>query len=128
MPPTTEQAAAAAAATGLAVGVDTPADLDLQQQQLLQPAASGGVGAVTPRAVNGGGRSAVGNDQGVVLLAVLLCTLLRGSKLQESKVSKCWCCAVARFAAGIALYACLLWCTVLCGCELAEQGKLMLVL
>lgn len=36
-----------------------------------------------------------GADKGMVLLAVLLCTLLRGSKLQESKVRgieacMCW--------------------------------------
>jgi hypothetical protein len=48
------------------------------------------VAAVTPSAGNAAaGGGAVGNDRGVVLLAVLLCTLLRGSKLQESKVS-CW--------------------------------------
>jgi hypothetical protein len=96
MPASTDQAAAVATAAGVVgAGADAPADPDQQQQQLL-PAASGGVAAVTPRAVNDRSGVAVGNDQGVVLLAVLLCTLLRGSKLQESKVSWCWCwcCAV----------------------------------
>lgn len=60
----------------------------LGQQTSSVPAASTGryLGAQLQTASSPGG-AVDGHDQGMVLLAVLLCTLLRGSKLQESKVS-----------------------------------------
>jgi hypothetical protein len=66
-------AAAEAAAGGLAE--QNASSLQQQQQQYVE---AGG----RPSAA---GDAAGSRDQGMVLLAVLLCTLLRGSKLQESK-------------------------------------------
>jgi hypothetical protein len=54
----------------------------LQQRGLLQHGALAG----SEQVYDSGGVDGVGSrDEGMVLLAVLLCTLLRGSKLQESK-------------------------------------------
>jgi hypothetical protein len=58
----------------------------------------------------------------VVLLAVLLCTLLRGSKLQESKVSWCGCTGLAAL--------CSAFCSAFCaeGIKAAgERGELVLL-
>lgn len=54
---------------------------DPQQEQLLGHSSA----ATTWGQVAGGEGGVVCRDQGMVLLAVLLCTLLRGSRLQESK-------------------------------------------